>query len=505
MTKAAARVPATIFVIGLLLQSVAGAGAGAEEIRPGVLRTPDARFENLPGFDFEPRYREINGYRVHYLDEGPANGEVVLLIHGEPTWSYLYRKMIPVLSAAGYRSIVPDLIGFGRSDKPVSMDTHTYSFHVDAMAQLTKELELRDVTLFGQDWGGLIGLRVAAENEALFARIVVANTGLPIGRAESLEALPADSAFVQWKKTNQAMIDRGDMAVGQLVARSSGDPTVAAAYDAPFPEPRYKAGPLIMPQRVPMFQNDPANEANRRAWEVFSQWRKPFLTAFSDSDPVTRGGYAVFQDRVPGAKGQKHTTIVGAGHFLQEQKGPELARVITQFIADNPLPTKQASVTADDIPVAKTPPGYWKAMPAPVLARCNEPLSKDAIDMRGTWKVVEVEAGGAAAERFLGNLQRIEQCGNRVVISSGGVTHDMRADGTYENGVNDVGAPSTGGREISVAASFENSVHVLRPQGMPGMTVERELRDGDLIWRYGPTITLRLKRVDHANKANESS
>lgn len=325
--------------LGILTLCVAcSAAAVADEIKPGILRTPDERFEDLPGFDFEPHYVEIGDYRVHYLDEGPADGQTVLLLHGEPTWSYLYRKMIPVLTEAGHRCIVPDLIGFGRSDKPESMDVHSYEFHVDAMAALVKQLDLNDVTFFGQDWGGLIGLRVVAENEDRFARVVIGNTGLPIGLIAGPEALPEDVPFMRWKRMNQAMIDRGDMPVGMLVSGSVGDPSLKAAYDAPFPEPKYKAGALIMPQRVPVFVDDPANEANKQAWEVFRRWNKPFLTAFSDGDPITRGGEAVFQRDVPGAKGQKHTTIVGAGHFLQEQKGEELAKVIVNFIADNPLP-----------------------------------------------------------------------------------------------------------------------------------------------------------------------
>lgn len=305
----------------------------AEEVKPGVLRTPDERFANLDGYPFEPHYAEIDGYRVHYLDEGPRDGEVVLLLHGEPTWSYLYRKMIPTLTEAGLRCIVPDLIGFGRSDKPVSMDTHTYAFHVDAMTKLVEQLDLQNVTFFGQDWGGLIGLRVVAENEERFARVVIANTGLPVGT----EGLSESSAFKNWKSMNQAMIDRGDMPVGTLVSGSVGDPSIRAAYDAPFPEPKYKAGALIMPQRVPVTPEDPSRAAQEAAWKVFESWEKPFLTAFSDGDPITGGGDVRFQEGVPGAQGQKHTTIVGAGHFLQEQKGPELAAVIAQFITDNPL------------------------------------------------------------------------------------------------------------------------------------------------------------------------
>jgi haloalkane dehalogenase len=306
-----------------------------------VLRTPDERFENLPDYPYKPNYLEVPDgeggvLRLHYLDEGPANGEPILLIHGEPTWSYLYRKMIPVLTAAGHRCLVPDLIGFGRSDKPVSMEVHTYKFHVDAISEWVKMLNLRSTTFFGQDWGSLIGLRVVAENEERFARVVVSNGGLPIGAADGPEALPQDRAFIQWKRLNQSLIDEGDIPVGTLVSGNVGDPSIEVAYDAPFPAPSFKAGPLIMPQRVPVFADDPANEANRKAWEVFERWEKPFLTAFSDGDPVTRGGDRRFLARIPGTKGQPHTTIEGAGHFLQEEKGEELARVIVDFIKQTP-------------------------------------------------------------------------------------------------------------------------------------------------------------------------
>ena len=305
--------------------------ATAGEIRPGVLRTPDERFANLPGFDFVPRYATIDGFRVHYLDEGPRDGEPILLLHGEPTWSYLYRKMIPVLVGAGYRCIVPDLVGFGRSDKPVSTKTHTYAFHVGIVTKLVEALDLERVTFFGQDWGGLIGLRVVAENEERFARVVVSNTGLPVGDVAISEG------FMNWKRMSQAMLDRGDMPIGSLVARSTGDPSVEAAYDAPFPEPRYKAGPLILPQLVPVTPEDPARAANLAAWAVLGRWQKPFLTAFGSSDPITAGGDRVFQSRVPGAAGQPHTTVAGAGHFIQESHGEELARIIADFVARNPV------------------------------------------------------------------------------------------------------------------------------------------------------------------------
>jgi haloalkane dehalogenase len=481
----------TFMAMALSVALVLPGWAASEEVKPGVLRTPDSQFENLPDYDFEPNYIQIGDYRVHYLDEGPKDGEIVLMLHGEPTWSYLYRKMIPVLTKAGYRSIVPDLIGFGRSDKPVSMDTHTYKFHVDAMATLVKELGLNDMTFFGQDWGGLIGLRVVAENESRFARVVIGNTGLPTG----VEGLGGSPAFQQWKKMNQGMIDRGDIPTGQMVAGNVGDPSIKAAYDAPFPDPKYKAGALIMPQRVPVDADDPARPAQESAWEVFRNWKKPFLTAFSDGDPITRGGHAVFQERIPGAKGQKHTTIEGAGHFLQEAKGPELAAVIAQFMKDNPLPENSAKLVANDFPIGHTPPGYWKDMPDLILGGCTEPLVEGAVDMRGTWKVIEVDSKNPQAQRMIGGIQRIEQCGNRVVVTSGGVTHDMRCDGTYENGVNDIGEGSLNGQKISVSASFENGVHVLRPKGMP-ITVERE-RDGEfLLWRYGPIANMKLERVN---------
>jgi len=319
------------FSCAVALALLVSAPAFAEEIRPGVFRTPDERFENLPGYDFEPHYEEVAGFRMHYLDEGPEDGGVVLMLHGEPTWSYLYRKMISPLAEAGYRVIVPDLIGFGRSDKPADMDTHTYAFHVDAVAELVEKLDLQDATFFGQDWGGLIGLRVVAENPDRFARVVISNTGLPTGEG------PISDAFANWKRMNQAMIDRGDMPVGAMLGQSTGDPVVVNAYDAPFPSPEYKAGPLILPQRVPVTPDDPARADQLAAWEEFRKWNKPFLTAFGDSDPVTGGLDKQFQQEVPGAKGQPHTTVNGAGHFIQETHGPELAEIIIRFIQANPI------------------------------------------------------------------------------------------------------------------------------------------------------------------------
>jgi haloalkane dehalogenase len=291
-----------------------------------ILRTPDERFANLPGYDFTPHYVEIDGLRIHYVDEGPEDADPVLLLHGEPSWSYLYRKMIPILTAAGYRAVAPDLVGFGRSDKPAQRTDYTYRCHVEWMRSLMRALNLWNITLVCQDWGGLIGLRLAAEHEWRFARIVASNTFLPVGDHPG-------AAFLRWQRYSQEVpvFHAGGIVKGACVTALS--PEVIAAYDAPFPDERYLAGARQFPLLVPISPDDPACEANRAAWEVLKQWRKPFLTAFSDSDPITRGGDAVFQSLVPGARGMPHTTITGAGHFLQEDKGQELAHLIVDFMA----------------------------------------------------------------------------------------------------------------------------------------------------------------------------
>ena len=292
-----------------------------------ALRTPDERFANLPGYGFEPHYIEVDGLRMHYIDESPRDAAPVLLLHGEPSWSYLYRKMIPIISAAGHRAIAPDIIGFGRSDKPVNRDDYTYQRHVDWMTAFVEQLDLQDITLFGQDWGGLIGLRIAAEHPDRFARIIAANTMLPTG-----DNAPGE-AFLRWQKFSQTspVFEIGRLIQSATVSTLPDD--VVAAYDAPFPDDSYKEGARQFPVLVPTKPDDPAAPANRKAWEALRRWEKPFLTAFSDSDPIMRGGDRIFQEAVPGAKGQPHTTIVGGGHFLQEDKGEELAVVINKFIA----------------------------------------------------------------------------------------------------------------------------------------------------------------------------
>jgi haloalkane dehalogenase len=291
-----------------------------------ALRTPDERFAHLPGYAFAPHYVDVGGLRMHYVDEGPRTAAPVLMLHGEPSWSYLYRKMIPIITAAGHRAVAPDLIGFGRSDKPLQRADYTYQHHVDWVRRCVEQLDLRGITLVGQDWGGLIGLRLAAEMEERFARIVVANTFLPTGDT------PASDAFKSWRQFSQ---EAPEFLVGGIVRMGCTTDLAAeiiAAYDAPFPDDRFKAGARQFPMLVPITPDDPAAPANRKAWEVLRRWQKPFLTAFSDADPITRGGDQFFQQAVPGAQGQPHTTITGAGHFLQEDKGEELARVVVDFV-----------------------------------------------------------------------------------------------------------------------------------------------------------------------------
>ncbi|MGI9234705.1 MAG: haloalkane dehalogenase [Woeseiaceae bacterium] len=291
-----------------------------------TLRTPESRFENLPDYDFVENYVDVDGIRMHYVDEGPRDGDVVLLLHGEPSWSYLYRFMIPPLRKAGYRAVAPDLIGFGKSDKPVRKSAYSYAAHVAWMREFIDTLDLEDITLFCQDWGSLIGLRVAAENEPRFARIALGNGGLPTGDQEMPKAFAIWRAFARFSPW---------FPIGKIVQKGTVTDLpdeVVAAYDAPFPSAHYKAGARAFPLLVPVTPNDEASDANRAAWQVFSNWQKPFLTTFSNRDPITRGGERQWQETVPGAKGLEHVKIKNAGHFLQEDKGPELADVLIRLM-----------------------------------------------------------------------------------------------------------------------------------------------------------------------------
>jgi haloalkane dehalogenase len=292
------------------------------------VRTPAHRFYNLPDYPFTPHYVDVGqpALRIHYVDEGPRTGPVVLMLHGEPSWSYLYRHMIPICAAAGNRVIAPDLVGFGKSDKPTRISDYSFARHVAWMTEFIEQLDLRDITLVCQDWGSLIGLRVAAENEGRFARVALSNGMLPTGD----KRLPP--AFKLWR----AFAERSPiLPVGGIVAFGTKRALTRrerAAYDAPFPTKRHQAGARAFPALVPSSPQDPAASANKAAWEVLDRWDKPFLLAFSDGDPITRGAERYVAGRVPGTQGQPHVTLRG-GHFVQEDAPKEFAAAVNQLIA----------------------------------------------------------------------------------------------------------------------------------------------------------------------------
>jgi haloalkane dehalogenase len=319
-----------------------------------VARTPDERFVRLPDYPFEPRYAELPGVggdplRMHYLDEGPRDAHPVLLLHGQPTWSYLYRHVVPGLVARGHRVVAPDLVGFGRSDKPTDPTDYTVERHVGWLAALVGTLDLRHVTLVAQDWGGPIGLAVLAGDPDRFDRVVATNTILHTGD-------PALAGRIAWanhsdgrgrRVVEEALLDYVHLAqrapslrAGVFVQFATmGDvpEDVVAAYDAPFPDPRYQAGMRQFPALVPLTSSDPATALARSAWEALGKWERPFLTLYSDGDPATRGWDDVFCDHVPGAAGMPHATISGAGHFVQEDQGRLLARLVGEFVEGTPL------------------------------------------------------------------------------------------------------------------------------------------------------------------------
>ncbi|MCW2783626.1 MAG: putative hydrolase or acyltransferase of alpha/beta superfamily [Marmoricola sp.] len=319
-------------------------------MRPGVLRTPDECFANLPGYPFDPHYLDVTAegldpLRMHYLDAGPADGPVALLLHGQPTWSYLYRSVVPVLVDRGIRVIAPDLIGYGRSDKPANPTDYTFARHIDWVRSLVVGLDLRDLTLVAQDWGGPIGFSVLAAETDRFARVVAANTilhtadpdladrltwavhGTGDSRVVLEEGLVDYLLYTQRAPELQASLFVGAATVNPL------PPEVLAAYDAPFPEPAYTAGMRQMIALLPLTRNDVGARIGRRTMRALEQFERPFVTCYSDGDPATRGWETVFAERVPGAAGQNHRTIAGAGHFLQEDAGPELGAAVADIIA----------------------------------------------------------------------------------------------------------------------------------------------------------------------------
>ncbi len=300
------------------------------------LTTPEHCFEQIVDFDYAPHFLRVDDYEgsslnLHYIDEGPRDANVVLMLHGEPSWSYLYRKMIGPVVEAGYRVIAPDLIGFGKSDKPTERSDYTYQRHLDWVRQVIIQLDLKNITLVCQDWGGLLGLRLVAEHLDLFSRVLAANTMLPTGDHKPNEA------FLNWQTFSQevAVFPVAGIIKGATVNPLSSE--VLAAYDAPFPDETYKVGVRQFPLLVPTTPNDPASEANRLAWQTLRQFTKPFITAFSDSDPVTAGGDKIMQKLIPGCQGQAHAVIQQGGHFLQEDQGKRLAAVLLTFMSSNPL------------------------------------------------------------------------------------------------------------------------------------------------------------------------
>ena len=293
------------------------------------LRTPNSRFENLPDYPFEPNYCEQpDGLRMHYVDANPSAKEVIVCLHGEPSWSYLYRKMIPLLTAGGYRVIAPDLIGFGKSDKPTETSDYTYQRHMDWVQFLLFEhLQLNNIHLFVQDWGGLIGLRLLAEQPDRFGSATAANTFLPTGDR------PLGEAFEQWQQQSQVMNPFPVGKILQFASVSELPAEVEAAYDAPFPDESYKAGARIFPMLVPTSPDDPAAPANRTAWKKLGELELPFLTLFSDQDPIMSGAEKYLQAHIPGTKGQPHATIQGGGHFLQEDQPDDIVKHLLAFLA----------------------------------------------------------------------------------------------------------------------------------------------------------------------------
>lgn len=300
-----------------------------------ILRTPTHCFDNLPGYSFQENYIDVSSacsfttgteLRMHYVDYGLANSPVILMLHGEPSWSYLYRHMINNVAQAGFRVIAPDLIGFGKSDKFAEQDAYTYANHLSWLREFLISISLSDIHLICQDWGGLLGLRLVAEQPELFSGVIAANTMLPTGDHKPPQA------FLDWQKYSQ---ETDNFDIGNIIQRATQNDLideVVAAYNAPYPEEQYKAGARKFPLLVPVRPDDPESENNRQAWACLKQFNKPFITAFSDHDPVTAGGDKIFHKLIPGCKGQAHTTMVNGGHFLQEDCATALAELaITCF------------------------------------------------------------------------------------------------------------------------------------------------------------------------------
>jgi haloalkane dehalogenase len=344
-----------MIVLFLLVAAVAAVvflQSSSEWSRGDVVRTPDSRFENLPDYPFAPNYVDVQGYRIHYVDQGPKDGETVLLMHGQPSWSYLYRHMIPLLAAKGYRVIAPDNVGFGKSDKPLSQSSHSYQMHVDVMSGFVDAIDLKDATLFAQDWGGLIGLRVVEQRPKRFARIMLSNTalpatggikgwlGYPLFRAAVWNAgdvqelnLGGDSfSFTSWVAYAKT-VNKFDFAkLFQAATTRQLSEAELAAYAAPFPSEDTIAGVRMFPSLVAsqLRQNQAVMD------DFYAKWNKPLITAFGADDTLMAGQEKVWQ-KVPGAQGQAHTLVKDGAHFIQEDKPQELVEILTKFIQSNSI------------------------------------------------------------------------------------------------------------------------------------------------------------------------
>jgi len=295
------------------------------------INTPESRFENLKDYNFKANFIELNeGLQMHYVDEGPKDAkQTLLLLHGEPSWSYLYRKMIPILVEAGHRVVVPDLIGFGKSSKPLAFEDYSYQNHVKWTNEILTQLKLKNIILFCQDWGGLIGMRLAAQHSEKFSSVAIANTAFPMG----VKDVSKLAVFLQWQ---QYAKQTDKMNVGKVIQNSTVSELTdkeLAAYWAPFPDKEYMAGAKIFPSLVPLEIDDPECVTNRKIWQKkWLTWEKPFLTLFSDKDPMFSGQETYYQKYIPGAKGQPHKVIKDGGHFLQEDKGEEIANVLVEWM-----------------------------------------------------------------------------------------------------------------------------------------------------------------------------
>jgi haloalkane dehalogenase len=317
-----------------------------------VLRTPDSRFEALPDFSFAPNYLEVSDseggqLRMHFVDEGPRNAAPVLMLHGNPDWSYAFRSLISAVSEAGYRTIAPDMLGFGRSDKLVDRRAHSIDGHIEWLREFVAALDLHDITLVCQDWGGTIGLGVVAQEMDRFSRVIAANTILHTAEANLAGRLPSvftvhatsetevsiGTAMLDWIARSQRMpgLKASDSVLGM---HANVAPDVAAAYDAPFPDESHLVAMRQFAMLIPLRPDDEGALRNRATWQALAGFEKPFVTLYGDSDPCTGGWDAIFQERVPGARGQPHTTLAGAGHFLAEDQPKEFAEFVLRFITE---------------------------------------------------------------------------------------------------------------------------------------------------------------------------